>query len=49
MDFNQIAFDAQLIYDCDGDKEVDFVKVKPMEFKSSPSENGQIVDTELRI
>jgi len=49
VDFNQIAFDAQLIYDCDGDKEVDFVKVKPMEFKSTPSENGQILDAELRI
>jgi len=49
VDFNQIAFDAQLIYDCDGDKEVDFVKVKPLEFKSTPSENGQILDTELRI
>ncbi len=49
VDFNQIAFDAQLIYDCDGDKEVDFVKVKPLEFKSNPSENGQILDTELRI
>lgn len=38
IDFNQIAFDAQLLYDCEGDKEVDFVKVKPMEFKASASE-----------
>jgi hypothetical protein len=49
IDFNQIAFDAHLIYDCEGDKEVDFVKVKPMEFKSTPSENGQVLETELRI
>jgi len=49
IDFNQIAFEAFLIYDCDGDKEVDFVKVKPMEFKSTPSENGHLLDTELRI
>jgi len=49
IDFNQIAFDAHLIYDCEGDKEVDFVKVKPMEFKSTPSETGQLLETELRI
>jgi len=49
IDFSQVAFDAHLIYDCEGDKEVDFVKVKPMEFKSTPSENGKILETELRI
>jgi len=49
LDFNQIAFEAFLLYDCEGDKEVDFVKVKPMEFKSVASEDGRLLDTELRI
>lgn len=26
IDFSQIAFDASLVYDCVGDKEVDFVR-----------------------
>jgi hypothetical protein len=49
VDFNQIAFEAFLLYDCDDLKEVDFVKVKPMEFKATPSENGQQLQVELRI
>jgi len=49
IDFNQIAFEAFLLYDCEGDKEVDFIKTKPMEFKPSPTENGQQLEVELRI
>jgi len=49
IDFSKIAFEAFLLYDTDGLKDVDFVKVKPMEFKSAPAENGQYLDAELRI
>jgi hypothetical protein len=49
LDFNQVAFEAFLLYDCDDLKDVDFVKVKPMDFKSTPSENGQQLQVELRI
>jgi len=49
IDFNQIAFESFLVYDCDGNKEVDYVKVKPIEFKPTPSENGQNLEVELRI
>jgi len=49
LDFNQIAFEAFLLYDCEGDKEVDFIKTKPMEFKPTPTENGQQLEVELRI
>jgi len=49
LDFNQIYFDATLIYDCEGDKEVDFVRAKPFEFKPTASEDGQTLDVELRI
>lgn len=37
VDFNRIAFEASLLYD-EGGKEVDYVKSKPVEFKSSCSE-----------
>jgi flagellar hook-basal body complex protein FliE len=49
VDFNQIAFDSFLQYDCEGNKEVDYVKVKPIEFKPTPSENGLNLEVELRI
>lgn len=49
IDFNQIAFEAFLYYDCEENKEVDFVKIKPLEFKSTPNENGQQLNVELRI
>jgi hypothetical protein len=49
VDFNQIAFEATLVYDCDGFKAVDFVKNKPFDFKSNAGENGQILDVEIRI
>jgi len=49
VDFSKVAFEAYLLYDCEGLKEVDYVKVKPMDFKSTPSDNGQQLDVELRI
>lgn len=49
VDFTKIAFEAFLLYDTEGMKEVDYVKVKPMDFKSSPIENGHFLDVELRI
>jgi hypothetical protein len=49
IDFNRVAFDSSLVYDCEGLKEVDFVKAKPVEFKPTPNENGTQLDCELRI
>jgi len=49
VDFSKIAFESFLLYDTEVLKEVDFVKIKPMDFKSSPIENGQYLDVELRI
>jgi len=48
LDFNKIAFEASLIYD-EGGKEVDYVKSKPVDFKSVPNDNGTQLDCELRI
>jgi len=49
IDLNHVAFEAALLYDTDGDKGVDFVKVKPIEYKCVPSEAGDQVAIELRI
>lgn len=49
FDLNRVAFDATLLYDTDGDKGVDFVKIKPIEFKCVPNEAGDQVSIELRI
>jgi len=49
IDFNRIAFDANLVYDCDGGKEVDYVQKKPVQYKFTPIENGAQLDCEFRI
>eukprot|EP01111_Echinosteliopsis_oligospora_P008994 TRINITY_DN2551_c0_g1_i1.p1 TRINITY_DN2551_c0_g1~~TRINITY_DN2551_c0_g1_i1.p1 ORF type:complete len:411 (+),score=149.55 TRINITY_DN2551_c0_g1_i1:172-1404(+) len=49
IDFNRVAFDAALLYDTEGEKGVDFVKMKPIEFKCMPNEKGDQTTIELRI
>jgi len=49
VDLNHVAFDAALLYDTEGEKGVDFVKIKPIEFKSVPNEAGDQCTIELRI
>jgi len=49
FDLNQVTFEATLFYDCDESKEVDYVKVKPFEFKAQANEEGGEVDVEIRI
>lgn len=49
VDFHQIAFEVHLLYDCEGDKEVDFIKQKPIEYKCTPNEIGDRLDVEMRI
>lgn len=49
IDLNHIAFEASLLYDTDGEKGVDFVKLKPIEYKCIPNEAGDQVSVELRI
>jgi hypothetical protein len=49
IDLNHIAFDCSLLYDTDGEKGVDFVKLKPIEYKCVPNESGDQVSVELRI
>jgi hypothetical protein len=49
INFNQFSADVQLVYDCSTLKEVDFVKLKPMEFKLKPSDEGdQLAGMSLR-
>jgi len=49
VDFNKFSIEPRLLYDCDNLKEVDFVKLKPMEVKTHPNERGDQVTVELRI
>eukprot|EP00026_Physarum_polycephalum_P006242 Phypoly_transcript_06284.p1 GENE.Phypoly_transcript_06284~~Phypoly_transcript_06284.p1 ORF type:complete len:425 (+),score=94.06 Phypoly_transcript_06284:179-1453(+) len=49
IDLNHIAFDCSLLYDTEGEKGVDFVKLKPIEYKCVPNEGGDQVSVELRI
>lgn len=49
FNFNQVSADIQLVYDCASLKEVDFVKLKPMDFKAKPSDEGDQLSIELRI
>lgn len=49
LNFNQVTADVQLVYDCATLKEVDFVKLKPMDFKLKPSDDGDQLSVEIRI
>ena len=50
LDFNNLTLDARLVYDTDGtEKEVDFVKVKPLEVKTLISERGETASVESKI
>jgi hypothetical protein len=49
IDLNRIAFECSLLYDTEGEKGVDFVKLKPIEYKCVPNESGDQVSVELRI
>eukprot|EP01112_Ceratiomyxa_fruticulosa_P015965 TRINITY_DN4784_c0_g1_i1.p1 TRINITY_DN4784_c0_g1~~TRINITY_DN4784_c0_g1_i1.p1 ORF type:complete len:479 (+),score=109.69 TRINITY_DN4784_c0_g1_i1:534-1970(+) len=47
--FHQLSTEVQLVYDCQSLKEVDFVKLKPLEVKTRPNEEGDQLTVELRI
>lgn len=49
LKFTQVTADVQLVYDCPTLKEVDFVKLKPMDFKLKPNEEGDQLIAEIRI
>ncbi|GAM24467.1 hypothetical protein SAMD00019534_076420 [Acytostelium subglobosum LB1] len=53
VDLNNVAFEATLLYDNDEEpleeKEVDFVKNKPVEYKATPNDTGDTVTCEVRI
>ncbi len=49
LDFSKAPVEARLLYDCDNFKEVDFVKLKPLEYKCHSNERGDQVTVELRL
>jgi hypothetical protein len=48
IDFHRFPVEARLVYDCDGGKEVGFVKMKPIEFKTNVNDRGDQVTVEIR-
>lgn len=48
LDFHRFPVEARLVYDCDQFKEVAFVKMKPIEFKSNVNDRGDQVTVEIR-
>jgi len=49
LDFNNITLEAQLMYDCDGDRFVDFVRNKPIEYKGTINESADMMTLEIRL
>jgi hypothetical protein len=49
INFHRVSVDVQLVYDCSSLKEVDFVKLKPMDFKTKPNDEGDQLSVEIRI
>jgi len=49
LNFHQLSTEVQLVYDCPSLKEVDFVKLKPLEWKTRPNDEGDQLTVELRI
>jgi len=49
LDFRKMTIDAALLYDSEIEKMVDFVRIKPLDFKCRPSDNGSKCTVDLRI
>lgn len=51
FDFKKASLEARLLYDCDQLKEVDFVKLKPLEYKchASDFDRGDQITVELKL
>eukprot|EP01103_Thecamoeba_quadrilineata_P018723 TRINITY_DN72_c1_g1_i1.p1 TRINITY_DN72_c1_g1~~TRINITY_DN72_c1_g1_i1.p1 ORF type:complete len:358 (-),score=96.40 TRINITY_DN72_c1_g1_i1:110-1183(-) len=49
VNFHRYAVEATLLYDCEEFKQVDFIRLKPMEYKSTVNESGDFCSIEFRI
>eukprot|EP01102_Stenamoeba_stenopodia_P014145 TRINITY_DN4669_c0_g2_i1.p1 TRINITY_DN4669_c0_g2~~TRINITY_DN4669_c0_g2_i1.p1 ORF type:complete len:443 (+),score=97.57 TRINITY_DN4669_c0_g2_i1:164-1492(+) len=49
LDLNRLTFEARLLYDNGQEKEVDFVKLKPLEYKVRVNDSGSKVNVECRL
>merc|ERR1712137_189836 len=49
IDFNVVTLEAHLMYDCDGDRFVDFVRNKPIEYKGTMNESADKMTLEIRL
>jgi len=49
IDFRKLTLEAQLLYDCGEEKEVDFIKELPLEYITTFSESGDQIILEVKI
>lgn len=49
LNFNNITAEALLMYDCEGDRFVDFVNIKPIEYKGNINGNSDKMILEIRL
>jgi len=49
LSFEKLTVEPRLLYDCDNLKEVDFVKLKPLEYKNFPGETMEQLNVELKL
>jgi len=49
LNFNNVTAEVLLMYDCEGDRFVDFIKNKPLEYKGTMSDCGDKMILEIRL
>lgn len=49
LNFNHVTVEALLMYDCDGERFVDFVNVKPLEYKGNINDSADKMTLEIRL
>ena len=49
QNFNQLAFDMKLLYDMETEKEVAFLKTKPIDYKPAINDLGDQITFDVKI
>uniref|UniRef100_A0A7S4MG65 Uncharacterized protein n=1 Tax=Vannella robusta TaxID=1487602 RepID=A0A7S4MG65_9EUKA len=49
LNFNIVTAEVLLMYDCEGDRFVDFIKNKPLEYKGTMNDTGDKMTLEIRM
>lgn len=49
FNFNNVTVEAQLMYDCEDEKFVDFVRKQPMEYKAQINNDQLVMETRIKV